>query len=550
MKKRAAFWLAAVVMALTACGGGSDAQPEPEFAPTPAPEEMLPPPPQPEPERGPELAPDPEPTPATRDYPEPLPEDHALPRDVDRIEPLDTALLPSAETRFVKALALRDPVDVPRRRIELGPFQETKPETSGRKWGGPMKIGESREIAATAHPADVAAMLTWRSAPDGSLVAGIEFSSEGARAIRLAVQVDQVPAGTVLRFYDAGERVEWEVDSRQIAQQRHINESAGVSVDKARLVWGPITAGSVGALEVRLPPGAHPAQLQFAVPFLVHQYVDFSMYGSVVSLNSASKISIAQASGSSSTDPMCRADLQAESRSVAMMSFIHDDGQYTRCTGTLLNDAAGSQTPYLLTAAHCIASQDSAASLTTHWFYRSSGCDEPESVGGEHVILKGGAELLFVDRETDISLLRLNAQPPAGVVYAGSYFGEGVAFGLDVTGIHHPQGERQKYGEGRIVGYSQCELGGPRLSCLLPTDEVAAMLLVRLHKGLAQPGSSGSPLLVSLGPRRYLAGTLTGYVVDEEAKLGAQFTVYGRYDAAFAKGLYRWLLAGAASVTP
>jgi len=88
------------------------------------------------------------------------------------------------------------------------------------------------------------------------------------------------------------------------------------------------------------------------------------------------------------------------------------------CTGTLLADRMDSKTPFFLTAHHCISTAAEASSLETTWFYESSACNS-DTQSADTRSRSGGATLLEAYVNNDMTLLRLNEQPPAGVVYAG-----------------------------------------------------------------------------------------------------------------------------------
>ena len=56
-------------------------------------------------------------------------------------------------------------------------------------------------------------------------------------------------------------------------------------------------------------------------------------------------------------------------------------------------------------------------------------------------------------------MLRLRQQPPAGVVYAGSYFGGIVNTGTAVFDVHNPSGDLQKVSFGSLIDYFTCPAG-------------------------------------------------------------------------------------------
>lgn len=258
---------------------------------------------------------------------------------------------------------------------------------------------------ATAQAPALAAQLRWRRLADGTQVAALAFSSGGAKAIRLGLQVLQLPAGAVLRFYGAAgsPAVAWSAE--QLAAWQRANVQGGQSLEAARTVWGPDTAGPLSTLELQLPPGATPAELQLAVPELSHFTQTVEQAAAL-----AQDPNIGRA-GACTLDVMCSPQLDAESRSVARIVFT-EAGSSFLCTGTLLNDARGSRTPNFLTAAHCISNADGAASVISYWFFRAASCNASPALDPAAVQVTGGARLLFTDSGVDSTLLQLNAQPP------------------------------------------------------------------------------------------------------------------------------------------
>ena len=92
--------------------------------------------------------------------------------------------------------------------------------------------------------------------------------------------------------------------------------------------------------------------------------------------------------GSCNVDVMC-GSYQTEGRAVAKMVFT-EGGRTLLCTGTLLNDTRNSLTPYFLTAAHCISSQEAASNLITYWFFRAESCGSAPRFDPNAVRMTGG----------------------------------------------------------------------------------------------------------------------------------------------------------------
>ena len=172
--------------------------------------------------------------------------------------------------------------------------------------------------------------------------------------------------------------------------------------------------GDHAIVEVYVPAGGAPSDAVLAITEVSH------LFASPADPNAES---LAKAAGSCEVDLICRsasdAALASAGKSVARMVFSESAGGASfLCTGTLLNPANGSFTPYFYSANHCISTQDSADTLTTGWFYDAASCGST-GVNPSYTQLPGGATLLFANASSDGLLLRLNGTPPAGAVYAG-----------------------------------------------------------------------------------------------------------------------------------
>ena len=455
---------------------------------------------------------------------------------IDRIEPLDTALPKSSVQAKAEPVAVsRMPPGAAVARIALGPLVGAKMTVSQDK-GARLQIGQGRAVQATASPADLADQLRWNTLADGTQVAALAFSADGAQAIRLGVLARRVPAGAVLRFYGADGADVVEMPAAQLEQLRQINEEGGLSGDDARMVWGATTAGSVSVLEVQLPAGADAGQLQLAVPQLAHftQTVQQAMQQPAKVMNIGS-------SGGCNLNVVCEPELQAESRAVAKMSFVSGGTPYL-CTGTLMNDAKASRTPYFLTANHCISTQAEASTLTTYWFFRAATCDNPTQPDPAMTYISTGAKLLYTETASDATLLQLNFQIPEekGVVYAGSYFGAGLTQGTGVTGVHNPAGDLQKYSVGSVTGYATCtSTGNGVFNCPSANSSTGQMYMVGWKQGTTEGGSSGSAIFAQLGKKRYVTGTLTAGSASCLNPNGTDN--YGRFDRAYSRGIKAYL---------
>ena len=454
--------------------------------------------------------------------------DAAVTLDATRlIAPLDTKSAPQPKARAAARAALG--ADAPVAEISLPALDVAKALPAAQK-GQAMPIGVARTLEGRAGAGEVAQLLQWQPLAGGGQAAALRFVAPGAGGVRLAVDVQQLPAGALLRFYGAAGEVQ-EVPAAEAARLRAVAEAAGLTGEAARLVWSLPFDGEQATLEVELPAGAAPGDVALAVPRLTQ--LALGVRGTLEkSLDDVGE------SGSCNLNATCVIeDIDMESRAVAKM--VYDDGVYMYlCTGTLLNDAAASRTPYFISANHCISTQTEASSLVTYWFFRAASCGNAESVSSDMRTLGGGAALLTTSSTYDTTLLRLNRQPPTGAVYAGSYFGA-LDNGSGVLGVHNPSGDLQKYSVGAISGYASC--GGD--SCSLSASQSAwPMFRIGWSRGTTEQGSSGSGLFVrdAASGTRYFAGVLHGGNASCSNRGG--YDVYGRFNLAFGNtGLQNWL---------
>jgi Trypsin-like peptidase domain len=179
------------------------------------------------------------------------------------------------------------------------------------------------------------------------------------------------------------------------------------------------------------------------------------------------------------------------SRAIALLRFVRGDASYV-CTGGLINDSIDSHTPYLLTAHHCISTEEEAASIEAVWDYR------PESCGGavtSSLKRTYGAELLVTSADTDVTLLRLH-KLPANRVFLGVAL-DPVPSGTAMYRVSHADGSTQVF--------SSSVVDGSGLSC--SSAPRGAFLYTSPTRGAVSSGSSGAPLLM---PGLRVVGQLLG----------------------------------------
>ena len=389
-----------------------------------------------------------------------------------------------------------------------------------------VQIGAKRDVAATATVAGLQSQLNWQPGSGGTQLAAIAFDSATAQGVRLGVWVKSLPAGAVLRFYGASGGEAVQVTGAELEAQAAQLRQSGADDQTVHTYWSPDFGGTQTVLEIQVPAGADVQQVQVAVPRLSH----FTQSAAQAQKSVDEKAG----SGSCNVDLMCQPDYLAQGRSVARMTYTREDGLSYLCTGTLLNDATTSKTPYFLTANHCVSTQAQASTLITDWFYHSASCGS-STVSTDTRRLTKGSTLLYSTASTDTSFVQLNEAPPAGVVYAGSYFGAALSARSGIAGVHHPSGDMEKLSVGTLKGYGQCGNG----TCLDTDVSSGTFYGVNWQQGTTEGGSSGSALFYSIGSQRYVSGQLYGGNASCREPNGTDY--YGRFDVSYKAKIKQWL---------
>jgi hypothetical protein len=252
--------------------------------------------------------------------------------------------------------------------------------------------------------------------------------------------------------------------------------------------------------------------------------------------------------GTLATAADCNADIncrtgnhwQREKRSVVRLETITQTGNITRtqyCTGTLVNQAVDNdrKKPYILTANHCISTNDMARRTTFVFGYEKADCK-----GASPSILPGitGSSLVATKRELDFALLEMSdntadAQRP---YYAG--WNTSITTPRGAAGIHHPQGDVKKISvenDPLVTGTFNDDYTG--LHC----DRDAHWIVKRWDEGTTEQGSSGSAIFDA---GHMVVGTLSGGTAtctypmnDYYSKFSEQWNKYPAAD----ESLQPWL---------
>ena len=349
-----------------------------------------------------------------------------------------------------------------------------------------LQVGVHRELRDEA-PAMRNPKLVWKRTSDGGQATRLAIASPGAQALRLGLNVRNIPATAELRFANA-------TGAPAAAMVVTGSEVQRLSREQP-IYWTPVTEGEQQVVEIYFPAGVPTQSFRFSVESVSHLVI--TPTGSLA----GAKLGEAQ---SCNKDAVCQAQnpaLSDVSHSVARMLFTGQCGANGStasclCTGTLLNDAdTSTQVPYFYTAAHCISTQSEAATLATFWNYEAATCGGT-SLRSDMTQLTGGALMLFTDPSNDATLLELNDPAPAGAFFAG-WDATPLGGNETVAVVHHPGGDMKKVSLGQVVGAAVISNMGGNFTLMGFTD------------GSSQGGSSGSGLFTQSGGQYVLRGALT-----------------------------------------
>jgi hypothetical protein len=224
-------------------------------------------------------------------------------------------------------------------------------------------------------------------------------------------------------------------------------------------------------------------------------------------------------------------NVQQLSEAVAYLIFP-DTGE--SCTGTLINDKNSTNTPYLLTAGHCVTDVVDAEAMLAIFEYKTPYCDGAPpnplilpQVSGSTLLARSLGQN---DEVPDFAFVRLAGFPP-GQVYLVGWTGN-PDFSQEYTSLSHPHSLPQMFAAGYITSLSTP--GFYFLSTVL---------------GAVDHGSSGSGLLTN--QNQLVAVLHAGPTTDNESicDVSSRQFEYTSFASIF-PFIAPWLLAPGSQAAP
>ncbi|MCY3777728.1 MAG: trypsin-like serine protease [Candidatus Aminicenantes bacterium] len=225
-------------------------------------------------------------------------------------------------------------------------------------------------------------------------------------------------------------------------------------------------------------------------------------------------------------DVTCHSEWASSATGVARIFIETSEGRTRACSGTVLNNRRPDFTPFFLTAAHCVQTEEEARSVTAAWLYQTRTCNgeppdlrsAPRTEGARLLATTGFSDIEDVGQpEGDMSLLRLEGDLPDGVMFQG-WDADPQPVGAQVAGIHHPASD---WGEFKRISFGKT-IPDPGFGV---ADESYLIVSYPLGQGYTEGGSSGSAIFGSPGT---LVGALSGGEGGDFCPIGPSRDIYTR----------------------
>ena len=312
----------------------------------------------------------------------------------------------------------------------------------------------------------------WITETDGTKIWRIKIKSEGAKSLNLIFDRFFLPQGARVFLYNEKE------DYYLGAFTSFNNKPSG------KFAVSPVMGDEI-TIQYELPPNYTPDE-DFVIIQVNHDYVGILKYGDRRPLD--------KLAGSCNIDVNCDMGDGWDDVKDAVCRLIVNGVEI--CSGTLINNTAEDQKPYVISAAHCYDMWDYAETTVYAFNYESPYCapldgDPAHSISG--AVLKAQFDSL------DFALAELSLVPPPDFrPYFAGWDRSGEVPDSTAT-IHHPQGDIKK------ISFDD---DSPEFddfnSNYIPN---AFIKVLRWDAGVTEAGSSGGALF---NTDKNVIGTLTG----------------------------------------
>jgi len=363
---------------------------------------------------------------------------------------------------------------------------------------------------------------TWEELPTGDQIWRLRLRSQEARSISLGFRPFSLPEDAQLYVYAPdGSTVHGPYDASDATNGQHRT---------------PLVQSDEIVVELVVPADARSA-LNLRLDRIVHGFR---------SMLPSQQRSVTPKSQSCNVDVTCAPGWTwgEQIRSVGRITF-EVDGSVGACTGALVNNTAGNERPFFLTAEHCVSSPDVAETMVFYWNYQNPTCRRPGS--GESgretranpldetssgAVMRARYGNVHVDGEIgdkpDLTLVEIDDTLPAEYdLYLSGWDRSGSTTDQSVS-IHHPAADGKRISVDRDPTVIRpWGLNG---------SQDTHLRIQNWDRGTTEQGSSGSPLFDVANER--IVGVLSGGIPGEGCDQSNP-DFYGRLSLGFENGDYR-----------
>ena len=351
--------------------------------------------------------------------------------------------------------------------------------------GAPLRYGVPRSLDVREEDGQ------WVNVPGGQLWR-VEITAMGAENTRLQVEAMNLPKGAELRLFSPD----------------YLNMVAGPFTDNGPNnngdAWSMTRPGESVVIEYfEHARTQRKAGLPFSVKEVTHGYRPVLRDG------------LAGGAGNCHNHPACYAAWADIADASALVLF---DGGYV-CSGQLIANNAQDETPYYITANHCIGSQSTALGAEFYFDYERTSCTGGYSNGSS----VSSADMVAEWPSSDSTLLSIRGSLPANRFWVG-WTTDSPGSGTDATCVHFPSGSHARISFGDVNSNPVCGSG---------TNWVG----MSWNDGVTEGGSSGSGIYRNTDQR--LFGVLTCGASSCSNQNGLDG--YGRFNRAYENGFDDYL---------
>jgi len=336
------------------------------------------------------------------------------------------------------------------------------------------------------------------------------IASPNATTARLHLKGIDLPAGQQLRMSAPG----W-ADSV-------IGPIEGVGEFGTGEAWSLSLPTNEVLLEWFVPHGSAAKQLPFAEADYYHGY---RQIWKLEEEGSDGGLAV----GTCHLDPICFPTWVGESNGTVRLIFTG-----SLCSGQLTATTAVDETPYVMTANHCISTQSVANSCQFNFFYRRNTCAASATASAGSNIT--GGDLIVTQAASDCTLLMIRPTLPANVYWVG-WTNNNVPTNTASTCLHHPDGSYQRISFG-TKNAASFPCGSPQTNWSRLSWNPASQYGVT-STGVTEGGSSGSAIYRNSDRRMYGVLTCGGSSCSSTSPDDG----YGRIDVAISSGGFATPLA-------